>query len=132
MRLFTRVLAQAATYTNAHRAETAPLLAEASSIPLAVIEHMPRVTNGTRARPEDVQPVIDAAARYKTIKAPSPPARSSTPESEASRPHEISLLTIASAVSKISSAPLSMIARSTLYPDAVTISRSGNARTAEF
>lgn len=68
VKLFARVVAQAAAYTNAHPHETAALLADATSIPLSIIERMPRVTNGTTAIPAHVQPVIDAAAKYKAIK----------------------------------------------------------------
>lgn len=68
VKLFAQVLAQAAAYTNAHTSETAALLAEISSIPLAVIEHMPRIANGTRVNESQIQPVIDAAVKYKLIK----------------------------------------------------------------
>lgn len=67
VKLFARVVAQAAAYTNAHPVETATLLADATAIPLAVIEKMPRVTNGTTVILSQIQPVIDAAARYKAI-----------------------------------------------------------------
>lgn len=67
VKLFARVIAQAAGYTNAHPAETAPLLADFSSIPLSVIEHMPRVRNGTTVSASQIQPVIDAAAKFKMI-----------------------------------------------------------------
>lgn len=67
---FQRVVAQAAQYTNAHPRETAPILAAASSTPLATIESMPRVQNGTRVSVDQVQPVIDAAAKYKLISKP--------------------------------------------------------------
>jgi NitT/TauT family transport system substrate-binding protein len=73
-RAFARVVAQAAAYTNAHPVETASLLAEATAIPLATIERMPRVTNGTSVNLAQIQPVIDAAARYKAIDAVFPAA----------------------------------------------------------
>lgn len=61
---FARVVAQAAAYGNAHHAETAPLLAEVSKIPLAVIEAQPRGILGTQLAPALVQPVIDQSAKY--------------------------------------------------------------------
>lgn len=69
---FAAVVARAASYTNAHPAETAPLLAEATGIPRAVIDAMPRVANGIVARPSQVQPVIDAAAAFGTLAQPFP------------------------------------------------------------
>lgn len=64
---FQRSVAQAAIYTNAHPEETAQLLSDASSIPLATIESMPRVENGIRVIASEVQTVIDSAAKYKMI-----------------------------------------------------------------
>jgi ABC-type nitrate/sulfonate/bicarbonate transport system substrate-binding protein len=68
VKTFARVVAQAAAYTNAHHAETAPLIADLSGIPVATIEHMTRVTDGTTLNPALLQPVIDAAAKYGAIK----------------------------------------------------------------
>jgi NitT/TauT family transport system substrate-binding protein len=65
---FSSVLIRAATYTNAHRPQTAAMMAEFTGIPLAVYEKMTqRATNGTTLRPADVQPLIDKAAQYKII-----------------------------------------------------------------
>jgi NitT/TauT family transport system substrate-binding protein len=61
------VLAQSATYTNAHHAETAQLLSDFSGIPLATIQSMPRITIGTTLRASQIQPVIEAAVRSHTI-----------------------------------------------------------------
>lgn len=61
------VLTQSATYTNAHPAETAPLLSDFSGIPLERIQSMPRITIGTALRASLVQPVIEAAVRSHTI-----------------------------------------------------------------
>jgi len=68
VKTFARVVAEAATYTNAHHAETAPILAAFSGIPVDTIEHMPRVTNGTAVMASEIQPVIDAAAKYGNVK----------------------------------------------------------------
>jgi NitT/TauT family transport system substrate-binding protein len=64
---FSRVLTEAAAYTNTHHAETAPMLAEFSSIPLEVIQHMVRTDCGTSLDTAQIQPVIDAAAKYGVI-----------------------------------------------------------------
>lgn len=70
VKTFARVVAEAASYANAHHAETAPLVAAATTIPLATIEKMPRVVVGTALTTAEVQPVIDAAAKYKMISKP--------------------------------------------------------------
>jgi NitT/TauT family transport system substrate-binding protein len=64
---FQRLIATTAVYTNAHHAETAPLLATWSGITLDQAQHFPRMTNGTRIEAEDIQPVIDLLARYGVI-----------------------------------------------------------------
>jgi len=67
LRRFVRVVGQAATYTNAHSAETAPMMAEITKIPLAVMQRMKRVISASTLDPRMVQPLIDAAAAYKAI-----------------------------------------------------------------
>jgi NitT/TauT family transport system substrate-binding protein len=64
---FQRIIDTTSTYTNAHHAETVPLLASWSSITLDAAAHAPRMTNGTRIAAGDVQPVIDLLARYAVI-----------------------------------------------------------------
>lgn len=65
---FSATLIKAARYTNAHRAETAAMMADFTGIPLAVYEKLSqRATNGTTLRAADVQPLIDRAAQYKLI-----------------------------------------------------------------
>ncbi len=64
---FQRLVAAMAVYTNAHHAETAPLLATWSGITLDQAQKFPRMTNGTRIAAEDIQPVIDLLARYGVI-----------------------------------------------------------------
>jgi NitT/TauT family transport system substrate-binding protein len=63
---------RAALYTNAHHAETAPLIAEITKIPLAVITKMPRSVSSTVLHLSDIQPLIDGSAKYKLIPQPFP------------------------------------------------------------
>ncbi len=67
VRAFTAVLAKAAAYANTHQPQTAPILAKYSGIELATVTHMTRARFETALDPRDIQPVIDAAARYKVI-----------------------------------------------------------------
>ena len=67
IRAFVRVTLETATYTNAHRAETAPLVAEFTKIPLAVVQKMGATTMGTTVTTAGVQPLIDVALKYKLI-----------------------------------------------------------------
>ena len=67
VKTFNRVAGDAARYTNAHHAETAPMLADASKIPLTVIEKMNRVDSSTALDPTIIQPIIDASAKYKML-----------------------------------------------------------------
>ncbi|HXF33232.1 MAG TPA: ABC transporter substrate-binding protein [Candidatus Acidoferrales bacterium] len=64
---FTGVLYQAAAYTNKHHAETAPMIADMTKIPVETIEHMPRTDGSTAMSPREIQPLIDSAAKYKLI-----------------------------------------------------------------
>lgn len=66
-RRFARILAQAAQYTNAHHHETAAMVAKFTSIPQDVIEHMTRTPSGTVLDTGMLQPIIDAAFKYKVI-----------------------------------------------------------------
>lgn len=65
---FGRVVRETAAYTNAHHAETAPLLAEISGIQLPVLQAMTRGTAGTSLEPALFQPTIEAAAKYGVLK----------------------------------------------------------------
>lgn len=73
-RAFARVIAEAATYTNAHKSETAAMMSEFTGVELPVIQKMQRVTDGTTLTPANVQPPIDNSARYGTVKAVFPAA----------------------------------------------------------
>lgn len=69
---FVRVLRQASEYTNRHRDETVDLLASFSGLDLAAIQHMNRVVAGTTLDAGEIQPLIDAASKYKLIQKPFP------------------------------------------------------------
>jgi NitT/TauT family transport system substrate-binding protein len=65
---FARVVRETAGYTNAHHADTAPMLAEISGIQLPVVQQMTRGIAGTTLEASLVQPTIDAAAKYGILK----------------------------------------------------------------
>jgi NitT/TauT family transport system substrate-binding protein len=67
LRTYNRVLAEASTYVNAHFAETAPLVAEFTKIEIANVRKMHRTFTATTLDPAQLQPVIDAAARFEHI-----------------------------------------------------------------
>ena len=67
VRAFAAVLAKAAAYANTHQPQTAPILAKYSGIELATVTHMTRAKFETALEPREIQPVIDAAAKYKVI-----------------------------------------------------------------
>jgi NitT/TauT family transport system substrate-binding protein len=64
---FSRIVAQAAAYTNAHHAQTASLIAAFTSISPATIDKMTRAICGDVVRTADIQPFIDTAAKYHFI-----------------------------------------------------------------
>jgi NitT/TauT family transport system substrate-binding protein len=64
---FARVLEETAKYANNHHAETAPVLAEWSQIPLPVIQKMTRAVLGTSLSASQIQPVIDASVKYGVL-----------------------------------------------------------------
>jgi NitT/TauT family transport system substrate-binding protein len=66
---FARVIGEAATYTNAHPAETVDMVAKFTSVSADDVAHMTRVTCGVKLDPRDIQPVVDVAAKYKVIPA---------------------------------------------------------------
>lgn len=74
LRRFVRVLGDATLYVMAHPAETAPLVAELTKITVENTAKMHRTVNGIVLDPALIQPVIDVAAKYRTI-ARSFPAR---------------------------------------------------------
>jgi len=64
---FARVVEETSAYANAHHAETAPVLADFSKIPLPVIAKMTRAVLGTSLTPALIQPVIDASVKYGVL-----------------------------------------------------------------
>lgn len=67
---FVQVLRAAATYTNAHHAETAPMTAAFWGIDPAILTGMTRATVGLAVDPRDIQPLVDVAAKYGVIDKP--------------------------------------------------------------
>jgi NitT/TauT family transport system substrate-binding protein len=66
---FGAAMREATIYTNGHHAETVPLLADYAHLDPSVIRQMNRLTNATVVQARDIQPAIDAAAKYKFITA---------------------------------------------------------------
>lgn len=64
---FNHVTAESVAYTNAHPDVTTEMMSEATKIPLEVFSKMSRVKSAASLDPAMVQPLIDAAARYKAI-----------------------------------------------------------------
>jgi len=64
---FARVMRQASVYTNAHIAETLPLVVANTGLDPDVAAKMHRTTMALALDPADVQPLIDVAAKYKAI-----------------------------------------------------------------
>lgn len=64
---FARVMLAATVYSNAHHAETAPLIIAFTGLDPALAGQLHRGTLAEYLDPRDVQPPIDAAARYKVI-----------------------------------------------------------------
>lgn len=67
VRRFGEAISEATRYTNGHRDEMIPLVAEYSHIDPAVLRKMHPLVNATSLDPKDIQPPIDAAVRYKLI-----------------------------------------------------------------
>jgi NitT/TauT family transport system substrate-binding protein len=67
---FTRTIREAAAFTNAHRAATDEAMSKFSSVPVATMRKMRRVTNATSLDVKSIQPLVDAAARTKLIAKP--------------------------------------------------------------
>jgi NitT/TauT family transport system substrate-binding protein len=71
---FVRVMHDAAVYSNAHHAETAPMLARFLSVqPQDIAALGDRVTAGTALTPQLMKPLVDAAARYHVVPGPVDP-----------------------------------------------------------
>lgn len=73
VRRFAEAVRQATKYTNAHYAQTAVVLADYAHIDPDLIRKMrPHGTNATSVDESDIQPAIDAAAKYTYIAHPFP------------------------------------------------------------
>jgi NitT/TauT family transport system substrate-binding protein len=64
---FARVMADAASYCNAHHADTVAMVAQNAKIDEKLVARMARITFGDYLRPAEIQPLIDVAFKYKTI-----------------------------------------------------------------
>ncbi len=67
---FGEAIHKAAIWANAHRPETAPMIASLSKMDLAVAEHMARSSYGTTLAPSVLQPGIDVMVKYKFLDKP--------------------------------------------------------------
>jgi NitT/TauT family transport system substrate-binding protein len=67
VRAFNDAFQRAVIYTNLHKAESAVLTSEMTETPMAIIEKSPRMTSAPSLDLELIQPMIDAAAKYKAI-----------------------------------------------------------------
>lgn len=72
IRTFARVVSDAATYANTHHHDTETLVADVTGVPLTQVQRMPRSVQGTALNAALIQPAIDAAAKYGTLKASFP------------------------------------------------------------
>lgn len=87
VRRFASVMREASLYANAHHAQTLPLIASFTRVDDKVLNKMPRVQFGEYLDPAEIQPLVNAAAKYGVIDrpfdaaelisplAPKPPAR---------------------------------------------------------
>ena len=64
---FAQIIEQANAYSNTHNAETVPLWAALANLDPATAAAIHRTYSATAFDPRAIQPVIDLAARYKTI-----------------------------------------------------------------
>jgi NitT/TauT family transport system substrate-binding protein len=67
LKTWVKVTLEAAQYVNTHHAETVQLMADVTKLPVETIAKMARVENATNNDPQLIQPLIDAAAKYKMI-----------------------------------------------------------------
>jgi ABC-type nitrate/sulfonate/bicarbonate transport system substrate-binding protein len=69
---FAGAMRTATLYANTHHAETAPLIAAFTGIDPAQALAMKRTTCAEYLDPREIQPVIEAAAKYKVLDHPFP------------------------------------------------------------
>jgi NitT/TauT family transport system substrate-binding protein len=70
LKRFVGAIVEAGKWANGHRAESAKILEKYTKI--RVSPAMKRTTYAEHLNPADIQPLIDAAAKYKSIKSPFP------------------------------------------------------------
>jgi NitT/TauT family transport system substrate-binding protein len=66
---FVRAINESSAYIDSHQAQTAETLATFTKIPLDVITHMARTGLNAKLDARNVQPLVDAAFKYKAIPA---------------------------------------------------------------
>jgi NitT/TauT family transport system substrate-binding protein len=66
---FAAVIRDAVSYTNAHTTEVLPLIADITKLPLETLTRSHRIRDAVAVTPNLVQPIIDAAAKFKEIPA---------------------------------------------------------------
>ena len=64
---FRAVIAQTASWVNSHPQETATILSKYLGVPVSTVAQMKRTQMATALDPTLIQPVIDAATRYKLV-----------------------------------------------------------------
>jgi NitT/TauT family transport system substrate-binding protein len=69
-RRFAAAMAETARWANAHRDQTGAILAAHAKVDLAVVRAMARATYGERLTAQTIQPVLDAAAKYGSLRTP--------------------------------------------------------------
>ncbi len=64
---FAQVIHRATLYTNAHYAEILPLIGSYTKLPMDTLRTMHQIKGGPTLVAEDIQPMIDVAAKYHAI-----------------------------------------------------------------
>jgi NitT/TauT family transport system substrate-binding protein len=67
---FATAMAETARWANAHRSQTAEILAARAKLELSVVRAMVRAAYGERLTAQTIQPVLDAAAKYGSLRTP--------------------------------------------------------------
>lgn len=67
---FASAIGETARWANAHHGETAAILAKHAGLEESLVRSMTRATYGERLTAEYIQPVLDAAAHYGSLKSP--------------------------------------------------------------
>jgi NitT/TauT family transport system substrate-binding protein len=67
---FGAMILEVARWANAHHNDTAAILARRANLDESLVRSMTRATYGERLTAESIQPVLDAAAKYGSLKEP--------------------------------------------------------------